>query len=303
MPDQRNSMIGTMESGISSEGEMSDRIYPVTRWVAILITPFLLGAWAILYFFPTRTAELFAWPINPPMTAMFLGAGFGTGAYFFIRAFRSGIWHPVAAGFLPVAFFAGIMALTTVLHWERFTHGHPAFITWVVVYALTPVLVPLVWFYNRRADSRQPLPADVTVPLMVRRIFGLAGVLIALVGLYFYINPQSMIAIWPWTLTPLTARASLGFILLSAGTEIMLSREVRWSGHRNVIAGQIVGLALIGLAVLRAWGDFTRTPPRPGYSSLSCWFFWWQIFSSTFRCRHEAYRLPARYNQDQFRLV
>jgi len=39
-----------------------------TRLLALVIVPFLLGAFVILYFFPKETARLFAWPIKPTMT-------------------------------------------------------------------------------------------------------------------------------------------------------------------------------------------------------------------------------------------
>ena len=244
------------KAGTTGAGD--DRLYPSTRWVSILITPFLVGAFIILYFFPTRTAELFAWPINPPMTALFIGAGFGTGAAFFVRAQRERRWHAAAPGFLPVAVFALLMALATGLHWDRFSHAHPAFITWAVIYAVTPILVPLIWLHNRRADPGVSDGEKFILPQALRLVLGIAGAAILIAGLYVFINPQAMIAFWPWALTPLTARASVSFIILAAGSEIMLARERRWSAYRLVIQGQMIGLGLTLLAVPRAVQDFSN---------------------------------------------
>ncbi len=235
-----------------------DRLNALTRWVSILITPFLVGAFIILYFFPTRTADLFAWPINPPMSALFIGAGFGTGAAFFVRALAERRWHAAAPGFLPVAAFALLMALTTVLHWDRFSHAHPAFIAWAVIYAATPILVPLVWLHNRRADPGDSKEEKSNLPRSVRLGLGLFGAAILVVGLCLFINPQTMMAFWPWALTPLTARATISFIILAAGSEIMLARERRWSAYRLVIQGQVIGLGLTLLAVPRAVRDFSN---------------------------------------------
>jgi hypothetical protein len=48
------------------------RIYAFTKFVAALLGVVVLFAFCVLYFFPTRTKQLFAWPIAPPMTAMFM---------------------------------------------------------------------------------------------------------------------------------------------------------------------------------------------------------------------------------------
>ena len=45
-----------------------DRVLISTRVPALVISPFLLGAFVILYGFPRHTARLFAWPIKPTMT-------------------------------------------------------------------------------------------------------------------------------------------------------------------------------------------------------------------------------------------
>jgi hypothetical protein len=61
----------------------SDRIYGFTRFVAALLGAVVLFAFIVLYFFPTQTKQLFAWPVVPPMTAMFMGASYANGAIFF----------------------------------------------------------------------------------------------------------------------------------------------------------------------------------------------------------------------------
>ena len=61
----------------------TDRILPETRWVAALVIPFLVAAFVILYIFPQETARLFAWKLQPPMSAMMLTAAYAGGIYFF----------------------------------------------------------------------------------------------------------------------------------------------------------------------------------------------------------------------------
>jgi hypothetical protein len=246
---------------ISARVEPDDKILPETRWVAILIIPFLLTAWVILYVFPQETESLFAWPVNPTLSARLMGAGYLAGAYFFLRVAVARKWHTVEHGFLPVAVFAAWMAVTTLLHWSRFSHGHISFITWAGIYAITPLLVFIIWFRNRTANSGADQEQGARVRDWMRWTMGILGTGMLLFAVAFYINPDWMIAIWPWSLTALTARALLGFFLIPAGTFILLALDPRWSAHRVVIQGQIVGMALIMIASALSWSDFFPSNP------------------------------------------
>src|SRR5258708_8643982 len=114
-----------------------DRILPETRWVSAIIIPFLLAAFGVLYLLPEHTGQLFAWNIQPRMTAMMLGEAYLAGAYFFVRAVLSPRWHWVAVGFLPVTTFATLMAITPIFHWHPFNHGSVPFPP-----SLAPYLTP-----------------------------------------------------------------------------------------------------------------------------------------------------------------
>jgi hypothetical protein len=87
-----------------------DHVCVPTRVLALVIIPFLLGAFVILYGFPSHTARLFAWPIKPTMTAMMLGSAYFGGAYFFVRVLAERHWSVIKNGFLPVVLFAGCSA-------------------------------------------------------------------------------------------------------------------------------------------------------------------------------------------------
>jgi hypothetical protein len=239
----------------------SNRILTGTRWTAILIIPFLLVAWGILYLFPQDTEALFAWPITPAMTARLMGAGYLAGAYFFIRTATAKSWQTVQHGFLPVTFFAAWMAVTTLLHWSRFSHGNFSFITWAVVYAITPFLVFIVWLRNRKEDPQTFMEEDASVPNATRSIIGGMGLILLVMVSVLYIRVDWMIAIWPWTLSPLTARTVMGFFLIPALTFIMLSFDARWSTHRVIIQGQLIGLTLIMIASALSWSDIFSGNP------------------------------------------
>ena len=97
-----------------------DRILLQTRIVLIIVIPFLLLAFLILYFFPDLSGERFAWGIKPHMTALFIGSGYLGGAYMFVFAIFGKHWHRIKAAFPPVTTFTVAMLLATFLHWDRF---------------------------------------------------------------------------------------------------------------------------------------------------------------------------------------
>jgi hypothetical protein len=70
-----------------------DHVLVSTRLIALVIIPFLLGAFVILYCFPSHTARLFAWPIKPTMTSMMLASAYLGGAYFFVRVLWERYWN------------------------------------------------------------------------------------------------------------------------------------------------------------------------------------------------------------------
>ena len=97
-----------------------DRVLPETRWAALIVFFILLPATAILWVAPDRTGDLWAWMIQPELTTIFLGSGYGAGAYFFWRTYRTERWHPSSPGVLGAAVFAGLMLIATGIHWDRF---------------------------------------------------------------------------------------------------------------------------------------------------------------------------------------
>ena len=230
-----------------------------TRVLSAAIIPFLVVAFAVLYPVPTDTKRLFAWQIRPTMTPMVLGAVYLGGSYFFLRAVRARRWHTVAGGFLPVGSFATLMGIATILHWNKFLHGNVAFWLWAGLYFTTPVLVFAVFAYNHREYS----PATGSeLRLSGPAVAGIAvagGLSLATCALLF-LSPATAIDIWPWQLTPLTAR-TLGAIFALGGAGLGVLAERRWSAVRIPIQVAGIMMVLILVAGLRAHSEFDSGNP------------------------------------------
>src|SRR4051794_26556114 len=165
-----------MASRVAERVAHDDRVLGATRAISAVIIPFLVLAFAVLCGWPSDTDRLFAWPIKPPLTAMLLGSVYLGGAYFFARAVPASRWHTIKGGFPPVATFASLMGIATILHWGKFPPSHVAFWLWVGLYFTPPFLIAGVWLANRRYEAR-PADGDVLVPEPMARLIGCIGVL------------------------------------------------------------------------------------------------------------------------------
>ncbi len=236
-----------------------DRVLPATRTLSVVIFPVLIVAFCVLYPDPTRTKQLFAWPINPTMTPMVLASAYIGGAYYFFRVWRARLWHTVKVGFIPVALFATLLGLTTILHWSKFTHDHLAFWLWCALYFTTPFLVVAALLRNRAVE---PAPTDDELRLStpVRTIVGATGVAALCLGLFLYVAPGRAQTVWPWALTPLTARV-MGSVLMLGVAGMGVYRDPRWSTARLLLQVERVMVALILIAAVRARDQFDGSRP------------------------------------------
>jgi hypothetical protein len=246
-----------------------DRTLPLTRLVALVIIPFLVAAAAILYFSGETMGQRFAWDIQPPPTAFFVGSGYLGGAYFFVRVVIERRWHRVGSGFLPVAAYTATMLLATLTHWDRFEKSHFPFLVWLILYIVTPLALPLIWAYNRRTDPGTPEPDDALVGPALRWVMAAIGGLVLVGAVIFFLWPETAIRIWPWTLSLLTARVLAGWhVLLGAGA-LALAADRRWSAWRIPLQTIALWQALFLVNMLReeaALGSTGRLNWYVGYA-------------------------------------
>src|SRR5262249_47435473 len=102
---------------------------------------------------------------------------------------------------------------------------------------------------------------DLVLPTSLRWAIGLIGAAQLAIALTLMTMPDLMIRTWPWELTPLTAQTMSGWFALPGMVAVMMAVDPRWSAIRLVAQSQLIGLALILLAVPRAWDSFDQANP------------------------------------------
>ena len=241
--------------------DRGDQILSATHWLAALVIPFLVVAFVILFILPQQTGKLFAWKIQPTMSAMMLGAAYAGGIYFFIGVLRSKKWHKIKVGFLPVTAFASLLGIATILHWDKFNHSHISFFAWAGLYFTTPFIVFTIWLRNRRQDPGQLEEQDIVIPQNFRRFMGGVGMITLVISWFLFLQPNFLMEIWPWTLTPLTARVMGAMFALPGIVGLGIASDQRWSSAGLILQSQGFSILLILIAAIRAWHEFDRDNP------------------------------------------
>jgi hypothetical protein len=246
---------------------LDDAVLPAMRIAAVVVVCVLVPALVILWGLPSDTADLWAWPIKPKLTPIFMGAGYGAGAYFFVRVQRARRWHEVSVGVLSAAVFALLMLVTTLVHYDKFNHGHApvlaatAFFGWTIVYVLSPFLVGWLWWLHERAAAVAPEAGDALVPESVRLVARAGAIAALLVAAVVLVSPSVAIDNWGWSLTPLTARVLACFTAQVGVGFLALSRDPRWSSWRRLVETFLIAVALLLVGAARAWSDFDHGNP------------------------------------------
>ena len=166
----------------------------------------------MLFVLGEHTNRFFSWTIKPPLSAAFLGASYWAALVLIAWSARRGSWADARAAMSPVLSIATLLLVATLIHIDRF-HLHSLFgWFWVIVYALVPpALVFLLWRQLRVPSprghlARSPLPAPLRLLLAAQALIMLA------VGTALFVAPTGADGVWPWSLTPLTARAIGAFV-------------------------------------------------------------------------------------------
>ena len=237
---------------MSGPGQQShdDRVLTATRALSVFIAPFLVVAFVILYLLPGHTDRLWAWTIAAHLTSMVLASAYLGGAYFFVVAARARHWHEIGTGFLAVTAFASLLGVATVLHWDKFAHGHLSFWLWAGLYFTAPFLVIGAWLANRRYAA-PVAPDDVLLRPLERMVIGAVGLLALATGVTAFLDPGLIADRWPWPLTPLTARV-MAAVLCLGGAGVAAWWDPRWSTVRLMLQVESVMVVLILLGVVRA---------------------------------------------------
>lgn len=206
-------------------------LLPVMRGLLLVFCVLTALGFGALFVLSTRTAESFAWTIQPPVTAAFLGAGYAAGFTLVVLSLRDPVWAHSRVPVLTVLVFTLLTLVATLVHADRF-HFQPEFAAspllargaawfWTAVYVLIPLGILVALAFQERAPGTDP-PRRWPVPVPLRAALAVESVVLLAVGAVISVAPSTAGTLWPWTLTPLTARV-VGAWLVAFGVATALA--------------------------------------------------------------------------------
>ncbi len=238
-------------------GELRTMLRAASALVFLAGIPLFLGS--------EQTDQYFAWTIMPPLTAAFLGAAYWSSLVLLFFSAREALWARARLAVTSILLVSTLMLVATLLHLDRFHLSSPVLVAqgvawaWLVIYVAVPTLMLVFGARQLRAPGEDPAPtAPLPVPLRLTLAVQ-AGVMLA-AGAALFIAPSVAGTIWPWTLTPLTARAVGAWLVgLGAAAAQGIWENDLGRAHAAFIASAVLGgLELLALARYSGslrWGD------------------------------------------------
>jgi len=211
--------------------------------VAAAILDLLAGTQAFLL--ADHASTFFAWPIDAPLSAAFIGASFWAAGVLIFWCARQDTWVRARVAIPAVAVVVVTLLTATLRHLEAFTS--PLGLVWIEVYALIgPVAAVLVALQIAApgADhhSGRHIPAGLRAGLAV-----LAGGLGA-AGALLFLAPGTAADVWPWPLTELTSMALGGWL----GGIAITAAYLVWFDDRADLGGPLLSVTVLAACQLLA---------------------------------------------------
>ena len=183
-------------------------------WLAVAL---VTSVGVFLFLLSGETERLFAWTIEPPLTAAFLGANYWAAFFLAFLSARERVWANARITYAVSIVFITLTMVATLLHLDKFNFDNVNGWLWTVVYVgVPPLLLYLIVAQLRLPGGDPPRSHPIERALAPLIVLQLAVVLV--VGLALFVAPSTSDDLWPWTLTPLTSRAVGAWLLaLAAG--------------------------------------------------------------------------------------
>lgn len=260
-----------LNDGVISDTSQAKKISTGMRLILLAASILVLSAGLDLTLLTEQTVTYFAWTIQPPMTAAFLGAGYLSSFLLEFLAYREKTWANARIAVPSVLTFTTLTLIATILHLDRFHLNNPnispkvAADLWLGIYIIVPIALTILLINEIRIQDSTP-KRQYPLDILLRHVIATQGVIMLVTGMILFIAPATASTFWPWMLTPLTSRA-IGSWLLGIG---LIALHMTWENdhRRNRIA--YVSYALLGLlqvtSLIRYAGDVN-------WSAAGSWFY------------------------------
>jgi hypothetical protein len=230
---------------------------PLTSELRALLAAFAglaLVAGFLLFPLAQETDRFFSWTILPPLTAALLGAAYWAAFVLIGWSAARATWEEVAPALVPVSVIAVLLLAATLIHLEKFDLDSLFGWFWLVVYCSVPLVMAVLVRRQLEVPREPGGVGDTPMPVALRAALALQALVMGGIGIALWVSPSSAETIWPWVLTPLTARAVGAFLIGFAAAAAFAAVDNRVERFR----GAAYAYATLGLLELLAAAIFSE---------------------------------------------
>jgi hypothetical protein len=241
------------------------------RLVLLTGALFVFAAGVQLFVLTDHTDKLFAWTIDNPLTAAFLGAFYWTALPLALLSGLERRWANARVGISGVLVFISLTLTATLIHFDTFHFHSPHLVAkgaawlWLVIYIVDPPAVLVFWILQLRLPGRDG-PRMAALPQWYRAVMGIQSAAALAVGVGLFVAPTATRRLWPWTLTPLTARAIAAWVIALGVVLATAIWENDWLRLFPAVSSYAVLGVLQGIAL-------ARYPGRVDWSGPKAWLY------------------------------
>ena len=238
--------------GVRFARALRQHIDPLRRfyYLAILL---VTSVGVFTFVLSTETERLFAWTINPPLTAAFLGANYFAAFFLALLAARERIWAHAAIAYAVSVVFTTVTLAATLLHLDRFNFDNANGWLWTIVYVTVPPYLVLVGLRQLRVPGDDP-PRTAPIPGWLVGLVSAQAVIALAVGVLLFAWPSTADELWPWPLTPLTSRTVAAWSLALAAGLAFTAWQRDWARVR-IATPTYVAIPVLQLVALLRFSD------------------------------------------------
>ncbi len=218
-----------------------------------------------LFVLTEYTDRFFAWTINPPLTAAFLGANYWASLPLVLISAREDTWARARVAVPSVLVFTVLTLVATLIHIDRFHMDSLFGWGWLVIYVVVPLAMLLLLVAQLRVAGNDPARQRI-LPSWLRFILGIQALTMVGLGIALFLAPEGMSELWPWMLTPLTGRA-VGAWLVGIG---VAAAHMFWENALERLQAALIGYTALGALQLLALARYSSTVD---WSGISGWLY------------------------------
>lgn len=228
------------------------------RIMLYLSSLMVLLAGFLLTVFAEQTETWFAWTINPPLSAAYLGVNYFCSFILALMAAREKFWARVRVSVYGWMLFSTLTCIPTFMNLSYYHLDSWTGWLWIFLYVAIPLTMgPLIFFQLKAYKPEFEKPILAPLSKGMGNLLLVTSLVVFFIGLVLFLAPSQLSKFFPWEFTQQSnykdaveiyvIEPFVGIWLITFGTVGLLARK---ENDAMRIVGAMTSIGLVGLLQL-----------------------------------------------------